>query len=90
MIYDSFAMNLLTIKEASEKLNVGVQRVHQLIKQGTLKAQKVGSYYVIEENQLINIQTYVRQADQRKKIAITVKQKVLKSHSKPFLTLFPN
>ncbi len=67
MIYDSLAMNLLTIKEASEKLNVGVQRVHQLIKQGTLKAQKVGSYYVIEENQLINIRTYGKAGRPKKK-----------------------
>lgn len=56
--YHSFVMNLLTIKEASERLSIGVQRVHQLIRQGTLKAQKVGNYYVIDETQLQNVQTY--------------------------------
>jgi excisionase family DNA binding protein len=68
-------MSLLTVKEASEKLSVGVQRVHQLIKQGTLKAEKLGSYYVIEENQLLNIQIYGKAGRPKKDAVKSVQPK---------------
>jgi excisionase family DNA binding protein len=45
-------MNLLTVKEAAVKLGVSARRVHQLIEENTLKAQKVGSYYIIQEKDL--------------------------------------
>ena len=51
-------MNLLTVKEASEKLGVSARRVHQLIEENTLKAQKVGSYYIIQAKDLAGVQTY--------------------------------
>lgn len=51
-------MKLLTVKEASEKLGVSVRRVHQLIKENTVKAQRLGSYYVIEEKDLAAVTIY--------------------------------
>jgi excisionase family DNA binding protein len=51
-------MNLLNVKETAIKLGVSPRRVHQLIEEGTLKAQKVGSYYVISEDDLKGIVIY--------------------------------
>ena len=45
-------MDLLTIKQTSEKLGVTVGRIHQLIKDGRLPAEKLGSQYVIRESDL--------------------------------------
>ncbi len=45
-------MDLLTIKEASKKLQITVRRVHQLIVAGRLPARKLGSQYVIKESDL--------------------------------------
>ncbi|MCY7348866.1 MAG: helix-turn-helix domain-containing protein [Pyrinomonadaceae bacterium] len=53
-----FSMNLLSIKEAAEKLGVSARRVNQLIDEKKLPAQKVGSQYVIAENDLKSVTTY--------------------------------
>ncbi|MBA2621673.1 MAG: helix-turn-helix domain-containing protein [Acidobacteria bacterium] len=45
-------MKVLTTREASERLNVSVRRVHQFIKQGRLPAAKLGRDYVIQEKDL--------------------------------------
>jgi len=45
-------MKLLTTKEAAERLGVGYVRVHQLIKQGRLPAEKVGRDWLIREEDL--------------------------------------
>ncbi len=47
-----FSMNLLSIKEAAEKLGVSARRVNQLIDEKKLPAQKIGSQYVINEKDL--------------------------------------
>jgi excisionase family DNA binding protein len=43
------SMNLLSIKEAAERLGVSARRVNQLIDEKKLPAQKIGSQYVINE-----------------------------------------
>lgn len=45
-------MTLLTTKEVSEKLKVSVRRVHALIQDGRLPAQKFGRDYLIDEKDL--------------------------------------
>ena len=45
-------MNLITVKDASEKLGITVGRVHQLISAGRLPARKLGNQYVIEISDL--------------------------------------
>jgi excisionase family DNA binding protein len=42
-------LNLLTVKQVAEKRGVTVWRVHQLISNGTLKAEKYGSQYLVKE-----------------------------------------
>jgi excisionase family DNA binding protein len=49
-------MNLLTTKDAAERLGITVVRVHQLIKLGTLKAEKIGRDYLIQEKDLKALQ----------------------------------
>lgn len=45
-------MTLLTTKEVSERLKVSVRRVHALIQDGRLPAQKFGRDYLIDEKDL--------------------------------------
>lgn len=45
-------MNLLTTREVAEKLKVSVRRVHALIQDGRLPAQKYGRDYLINEKDL--------------------------------------
>lgn len=42
------AENLLSVKEVAEKRGVTVWRIHQLIKAGTLQAEKYGNQYLIK------------------------------------------
>jgi excisionase family DNA binding protein len=42
------AENLLSVKEVAEKRGVTVWRIHQLIKAGTLPAEKYGTQYLIK------------------------------------------
>jgi len=44
------AGNLLSVKEVAEKRGVTVWRIHQLIKDGTLQAEKHGNQYLIRIN----------------------------------------
>lgn len=43
---------MLTTNEAAARLKVTVQRVHQLIKENLLPAQKMGRDYIINETDL--------------------------------------
>ena len=45
-------MNLLTTKEVAERLKVSVRRVHALIQDNRLPAQKFGRDYMIKEKDL--------------------------------------
>ena len=45
-------MNLISTREAADRLGVSVLRVQQLIWAGRLPAQKVGRDYVINESDL--------------------------------------
>lgn len=45
-------MALLTTKQAAERLSISVPRIHQLINEGRLPAQKVGRDYIIDESNL--------------------------------------
>lgn len=45
-------MNMLTTKEAAERLGVSVPRVHALIAAGRLPAERFGRAYVIKESDL--------------------------------------
>jgi excisionase family DNA binding protein len=38
---------ILTIRQIAEELNISVQRVHQLIKEDRLKAEKIGRDWVV-------------------------------------------
>ena len=49
---DDRESKLLSVREAAEALGVNRQRVQQLIESKRLPAEKVGSYYVIKENDL--------------------------------------
>jgi excisionase family DNA binding protein len=41
--------NLLSVAQVAEKRGVTVGRIHQLIKDGTLAAQKYGNQYLVKE-----------------------------------------
>jgi len=51
-------MNLLSIKDAAEKLGVSARRVNQLIAENKLSAQKIGNQYVISEDDLGQVKIY--------------------------------
>ncbi len=44
--------DLISTKEASEKLNLSIRRVQALITSGKLPAVKIGNSYVIKESDL--------------------------------------
>ena len=48
-------MNLLSAKEAAEKLGVDSSRIRQFILEGRLPAQKVGNSYAINEADLAHV-----------------------------------
>jgi excisionase family DNA binding protein len=45
-------MGLLTTRQAAERLKLSIPRIHQLINEGRLRAEKVGRDYVIREEDL--------------------------------------
>jgi excisionase family DNA binding protein len=49
-------MNLLTTKEVAERLSVSVRRVHALIQDGRLHAEKFGRDYMIKEEDLKSVE----------------------------------
>lgn len=51
-------MNLLSTKEAAEKLGISAIRVRQLIQEDKIKAIRVGRDYVIAERDLAYVKTY--------------------------------
>lgn len=44
--------NLISTKEAAEKLGVSLRRVQALVTSGRLPAQKIGNSYVVREEDL--------------------------------------
>lgn len=62
-------MDLLTIKEAAEKLGVSARRVNQLIDEKKLIAQKIGSQYVIKENDLSKVTIHGKAGRPKKAVA---------------------
>lgn len=48
----------LSIRQAAKKLGVSARRVNQLIDERKLKAEKVDSYYVIQEEDLKSVTIY--------------------------------
>lgn len=49
--------DLLTVAEAAKELNISPRRVHALIDDGRLPAEKLGSYYVIKKADLELVRT---------------------------------
>jgi excisionase family DNA binding protein len=49
---------LLTVKEVAEMHGITVWRIHQLIKDETLKAVKYGNQYLIETKDAKDLTTY--------------------------------
>jgi excisionase family DNA binding protein len=45
-------MALLTTRQAAERLGISIPRIHQLINEGLLPAEKIGRDYVIREEDL--------------------------------------
>ncbi len=62
-------MDLLTIKEAAKKFGVSARRVYQLIDENKLIAKKIGSQYVIKENDLSKVTIYGKPGRPAKKEA---------------------
>ena len=42
------AENLLSVREVAERRGVSIWRIHQLIKAGTLAAEKYGTQYLVK------------------------------------------
>lgn len=49
-------MELLTVQAAAKRLGISVPRVHQLIREKRLPAEKLGSQYVIQEKDLLLVE----------------------------------
>jgi excisionase family DNA binding protein len=78
--------NVLSTKEASEKLQVSVRRVQALISSGKLPARKVGRDFVILESDLARVGE--RKCGRPPKRANGSKVKTEKPAEKPFKTAF--
>ena len=48
-------MARLSVSEAAERLGVNVQRVHQLVAEGALPAERVGRHWILEEADLVRL-----------------------------------
>lgn len=68
-------MDLVTVKDASKRLEITVGRVHQLIKAGRLPAVKLGFQYVIKAADLKRVEDRKpgRPASKKKDRSIEVK-----------------
>ena len=62
-------MDLLSIKEAAEKLGVSARRVNQLIDEEKLIAQKIGNQYVIKESDLQKVKIHGKPGRPKKETA---------------------
>ena len=58
--------NLISVKEASEILNISRMHVIRLIKQGEIKAFKIGRAYVVDRNSLGGIFKEITSEDKRR------------------------
>lgn len=59
-VYNNFVMeqkqrNLLSVKDAAERMNLSVQRIKQLIYDERLLAQKIGNQWIITEADLNSV-----------------------------------
>lgn len=52
LFWYAFAVELLTVKEVAKELGITVWRVHQLIKDKRLPAEKLGSQYIVKRENL--------------------------------------
>lgn len=59
-------MEYYTIKELSERLKLNIQTLRRYIKEGRLKASKVGRSYYVSEDQLAAFMSESRQTNCRK------------------------
>jgi excisionase family DNA binding protein len=59
-------MQLLTTKQAAERLGVSERRVRQLIKERVLRAQQLGREYAIEPSALDGVKVYGKAGRPRK------------------------
>jgi excisionase family DNA binding protein len=50
-------MKLLTTRQVAERLGVSIGRIHQLINEGRLPAEKLGRDYVIQEEDLTLVES---------------------------------
>lgn len=48
-------MALVSVSEAAERLGVNVPRVHQRIADGSLRAQRIGAQWVVDERSLLEV-----------------------------------
>jgi excisionase family DNA binding protein len=62
-------MNLISAKDAAERLGVSDRRIRAMIKEGKIKAVNVGGGYVIEEKELENVKTF-RKAGRPRKVVV--------------------
>lgn len=53
--YTIVYMALLSVAEAARRLNVGVARIHHRIADGSLRAERLGSQWVIDERSLLDV-----------------------------------
>jgi len=51
-------VELLTTKQAAERLGVSERRIRAMIKEGKLRAHQLGREYAIEETALKGVRTY--------------------------------
>lgn len=67
----AFGVELLTVKDVAKELGVTVWRVHQLIKDQRLPAEKLGSQYVVKREDLALVE--VRKAGRPRKQSRDIK-----------------
>lgn len=61
------AKDLLSVREVADRRGVTIWRIHQLIKNGTLKSEKYGNYYLIKVEDADSITIYGKQGRPSKK-----------------------
>lgn len=62
-------MKLYTTKEAAARLGVSAVRVRQLIRDGKLKADRIGRDYAIPEKNMLGVTVYGKPGRPRKEAA---------------------
>ncbi len=69
---------LMSIKEVAEAKNITVGRVYQLINDGSLKADKIGSHYVIRKSDCDSLVIYGKPGRPQKNTGIEAGKEVKK------------